>query len=266
VLVSLPEPYDFALSTRRFQASGPDLVHAFHDGCLYRFIAGREVRFAPAVGGVEVEPFDDAIRVGAEKLLGAQFDLSAFRAWAARDRVLAGLLPRLEGLRPPLLPDPFECLVSLITAQQVSLRSARAIRNRLVARYGRRGLRAVAFPSRAALADAHPEDLVALGFSRRKAEYVLELAAAPLDLAALGSSSDEEVRATLVSLRGLGPWTAEWFLARHLGRARAWPAGDLVLRKAAQLFYRMEVRQLGRRLAPFQNLSAHYLLAAFSMP
>lgn len=265
MLVSLPEPYDFELSTRRLHASGPELVHRFHEGSLYRFIAGREVRFTPARGGVEVAPFDAAIGVGAEKLLGAEFDLTAFGAWAAGDPVLAALLPRLAGLRPPLLPDAFECLVTSITAQQVSLRSARATRNRLVERYGRRGRRAVAFPSRAALAEARPEELVALGFSRRKAEYVLELASASIDLDALSSASDDQVRATLLSLRGLGPWTGEWFLARHLGRPRAWPAGDLVLRKAAQLFYRIDMRQLGQRLAPFQNLSAHYLLAAFGM-
>jgi 3-methyladenine DNA glycosylase/8-oxoguanine DNA glycosylase len=92
---------------------------------------------------------------------------------------------------------------------------------------------------------------------------VIGLARADLDLAALASASDEEVRAVLTSVRGLGPWSAEWFLARHLARPRAWPAGDLVLRKAADLFYGSEVRELGRRLDPFQNLSAQYLLSAF---
>ena len=76
----------------------------------------------------------------------------------------------------------------------------------------------------------------------------------------LAALPDDEVRATLVAVRGVGPWTAEWFLARHLGRPRAWPAGDLALRKAAALLYGLDVHELGRRLDPFQNLSAHYLL------
>jgi DNA-3-methyladenine glycosylase II len=81
-----------------------------------------------------------------------------------------------------------------------------------------------------------------------------------VDVDALSTRPNDEVRATLTALRGIGAWTAEWFLARHLGRPRAWPAGDLVLRKAASLLYGVGVDELGDRLDPFQNLSAHYLL------
>ena len=56
-----------------------------------------------------------------------------------------------------------------------------------------------------------------------------------------------------MAIRGLGPWTAEWFLARHLARPRAWPAGDLGLRKAAETFYGLGVHELGPRLDPFQK-------------
>jgi len=101
---------------------------------------------------------------------------------------------------------------------------------------------------------------VALGFSRRKAEYVVGLARSDLDLHALAALDDDEVRERITALRGLGAWTAEWFLARHLARPRAWPAGDLGLRKAARLLYGLDVNELGRRLDPFQNLSAGYLL------
>ena len=70
------------------------------------------------------------------------------------------------------------------------------------------------------------------------------------------------MKARLTAVRGLGEWTADWFLARHLARPRAWPAGDLGLRKAAAAFYGdLDVRALGERLDPFQNLAAHYLLA-----
>ena len=68
------------------------------------------------------------------------------------------------------------------------------------------------------------------------------------------------MKARLTALRGLGEWTADWFLARHLARPRAWPAGDLGLRKAVGAFYGLDVHELGHRLDPFQNLSAHYLL------
>ena len=78
----------------------------------------------------------------------------------------------------------------------------------------------------------------------------------------LAGLPDEEVKARLVTVRGLGEWTADWFLARHLARPRAWPAGDLALRKAVLAFYPEagDMRAFGERFDPFQNLTAHYLL------
>jgi DNA-3-methyladenine glycosylase II len=265
-LLALPQPYDFALSTERFRTFGPDLANLWHDGALHRVVGGRAVRIEAAPGGVDVEPANDAIRGAVSKLLGAEFELEPFRAWAAAQPVLSGTVPRLAGFRPPVLPDPFEALVTSITAQQVSLRSALAMRNRLIERFGVQAGHAYAFPTRERVAAASEAELFALGFSHRKAEYVLGLARAPLDLDSLHALDDDEVRARLTAIRGLGPWTAEWFLARHLARPRAWPAGDLVLRKAAETLYGVDVHELGRRLDPFQNLSAHYLLTGMRVP
>ena len=262
-LLKLPEPYDFELSTERYRAFGPDHANLWHEGGLHRVVDGREVRIEAAARGVEVEPLDAETEPAVRKLLGADFDLTSFYEFARGDPVLAPIAERLPGLRPPLAPDPFESLVTSITAQQVSLRAAFAIRNRLIDRYGRRGVRAVAFPTRARMAQADPEELVAVGFSRRKAEYVVGLARSDLDLEGLAAYGDDEVKARLMAERGLGEWTADWFLARHLARPRAWPAGDLGLRKAVAAFYGDgDVRAVGDRLAPFQNLAAHYLLTA----
>jgi DNA-3-methyladenine glycosylase II len=180
---------------------------------------------------------------------------------------LRELVPRLAGFRPPLAPDPYETIVTSITAQQVSLFSAFAVRNRMIERFGARGVHAFSFPSRDRMAAAGEEELTDLGFSRRKAEYVIGLARAELDFETLRNLPDDEVKATLTAIRGLGEWTADWFLARHLARPRAWPAGDLGLVKAVSAFYFgggkltiAEVRDFGARLDPFQNLAAHYLL------
>ena len=148
----------------------------------------------------------------------------------------------------------------------MSLRSASAVRSRLIERLGLRSGGTYAFPTRERVAAVTEQELVDVGFSRRKAEYVIGLARSPLDLDGLAAQPDEEVRARLTAVRGLGLWTAEWFLARHLARPRAWPAGDLSLRKAVDLFYRSDVQALGPRLEPFQNLAAHYLLTASRMP
>jgi DNA-3-methyladenine glycosylase II len=223
---------------------------------------GREVQIEPAPGGVAIEPGEAAVVDDVRRYLGAPFDLDGFAAFAATDPVLAGLVPALRGFRPPLVPEPFETLVTSITAQQISLRAALSIRNRLIKAFGERHDAAYAFPTKNRLARAKPEEIVAVGFSRRKAEYTVGLARTDLDLEALALRPDDEVKTALVALPGIGEWTAEWFLARHLGRPDAWPWGDLGLRKAVLHYYGedTDVRAFGARFSRYANLAAHYLL------
>ena len=263
----LPQPFDLELTTERFRAFGVDRTNVWHDGALHHVVGPREVRVSAAPGGVDVEPLDPVTEPVVRRLLGLPFDLGGFYAWAAGDSVLAPLVHRFAGFRPVLSLDPFEALVGAILAQQVSLFSASAIRNRLVERFGEQVGAAWAFPSRGRLAAARHDELLALGFSRAKADYVLGLARAELDLDALAALPDDEVKARLTALRGIGEWTADWFLARHLARPHAWPWGDLALRKAVAAFYgSVDVREAGTRFHPFQNLTAHYLLIASRVP
>ena len=269
-LVVLPDPYDFELSTERFRAFGPDLANLWYEGGVHRVVGGRELRIEAATGGVDVEPLDEETEPVARAMLGADFELDPFYAWAQGDEVLRKLVPRLAGLRPPLAPDPYEALVSAISAQQVSLFAAFAIRNRMVERFGVHGVHAYAFPTRERMAEASEQQLTELGFSRRKAEYVVGVARADVDFEALRNLPDDEVKTNLTAIRGLGEWSADWFLARHLARPRAWPAGDLGLVRAVSAFYFggrklsiAEVREAGARFDPFQNLTAHYLLTGY---
>jgi DNA-3-methyladenine glycosylase II len=268
VLLPVPQPYDFDLSLMRFRDFGSDGATVWHEGGIHRVVAGTEVRVEPAAGGVRVEPGSPETADGISRLLGLPFDLEPFHAWAAPQPVLGPIVERLAGFRPTLNPSPFEALVVAITTQQISLRAAAAIRGRFVRRFGVEHEVAWAFPSRERIATATPEEIVAIGFSRSKAAYVVGLARSELDLDALASLPDEEVGAALTALPGLGEWTADWFLARHLARPHAWPAGDLGVRKAVSTFYAdgrplsiKEVRAMGERFAPFQNLSAQFLLA-----
>jgi DNA-3-methyladenine glycosylase II len=272
VILALPEPYDFELSTSRFRDFGSDGATVWHDGGLHRVVAGQEVRVTAAEGGVALGPWSDEAAVEIARLLGAPFDLDAFRRWAEADPVLADVVSRLGGFRPTLSPQPFEALVVAITTQQISLRAAAAIRGNLVRRYGVAHEHAWEFPTRERVRELRPRHFTPLGFSRAKAEYVLELAHADLDLDGLALLGDDEVIAALTSIRGLGRWTADWYLARHLARPHAWPAGDLGLRKAVSTFYAggrplaiEEVRRMGERFAPFENLSAQFLLAGARM-
>lgn len=272
VLVEIPEPYDFELSTVRFREFGSDGATVWHENGLHRVVGGREVRIEPAQEGVRVEPGGEDVAAEVRHLLGLPFELDPFRSWAERDPVLRQLSRLLAGFRPPLVPTPFEALVVAITTQQISLRAAAAIRGRFVQRFGIRHERAWEFPRRERVARAEPNELTAVGFSRKKAEYVIGLARSEVDLDGFSALPDDDVISAITTLPGLGRWSADWFLARHLARPQAWPAGDLGVRKAVARFYAegrlptiQEVRAMGSRFAPFQNLSAHYLLAGARM-
>jgi len=272
MLLRIPEPYDFELSTSRFRDFGSDGATVLDEGGLHRVVAGQEVRIAAASGGVRIEPWSEAAADEVGRLLGVPFDLAAFRAWADEQSVLGPIVRGLGGFRPTLNPQPFEALVVAITTQQISLRAAAAIRGNLVRAYGVQHDVAWEFPTRERIRELRPRHFTPLGFSRAKAEYVLELAHCDLDLDGLHALDDDEVIGALTSVRGLGRWTADWFLARHLARPHAWPAGDLGVRKAVSTFYAAgrsltieEVRRMSERFAPFENLSAQFLLAGARM-
>ena len=267
-LLELPEPYAFELSTARYRAFGTDLANLWHEGGLHRVVDGREVRITEAPGGVDVQPLDAEIGPVVRRLLGAEFDLDVFYAFAATEPVLADSSTELRGLRPPIAVEPFESLVTSITAQQVSLHAAFAIRNRLIERFGVRAEHAYSFPTRERLAAAEPDELFALGFSHRKAEYATGLARSDLDLDALALLADDEVKAALTALprdrrvdgrlvprpsSGAAPRVAR-------GRPRRAQGGLALLRRRPRPDDD-EVRALGERFDPFQNLTAHYLLA-----
>jgi DNA-3-methyladenine glycosylase II len=284
-------PLHFALTLERYRLWGPDPANVYTDGALYRVarVGSRAVPFSLAATGpvgrptvrVEFTGSDTpetrtALRAEARRLLGLDADLAGFYTQAATDPVLAPLVPPLLGLRPSITPDAFEMLVGAISAQQVNLTFAFATRARLVRRFGTPhevgGVTVYAFPAPAAIAEADVATLRAMQFSTRKAEYLIALARAladgRLDLAGLSDAPDDVVIDRLTAQRGLGRWTAEWFLARGLGRPDVCPAGDLGVRRAVEaLCFRGRpcdtagVRRRALRWRPYRSLAVHYLLA-----
>jgi DNA-3-methyladenine glycosylase II len=177
--------------------------------------------------------------------------------------VLAATVAALSRVPAAARADPFEALVSSVTAQQVSLHRGLRGAQPFIDRFGEP--RELASPSHAgARRAATEEELTALGFSRRKAEYVLGLGAHELDFDALETLPDDEVKER--PDRAARPRRMERGLVpRPLSRRpHAWPAGDLGLRKAVLAFYpeTTDVRAAGVRFHPFENLSAHFLLLA----
>ena len=232
----------------------------------------------PGGGGADVER---AVTTEVRRLCGLDFDLPGFYRMAKGDPALAPLVEPLYGMRPTLAPTPLEMLVGSISAQQVNLSFAFACRARLVRRWGTPvatpGGDVYAFPTPPLLAAARLREYRALKFSTRKGEYIRDLARGvvrgTLDLDALTTAPSADVIATLTALRGLGRWTADWFLARCCGRGDVCPAGDLAVRKAFEHHYARRgrtlseeaIRRRSRVWGEHQNLAIHYLLAGMRL-
>ena len=165
---------------------------------------------------------------------------------------------------PPLRlrPAGFEGLAAIIVSQQVSTASAAAILGRL----------------RAALTPFEPATLLAVtdrelrgcGLSIQKIRALRSVAEAVLSgalpLADLSGMPAEEAVRLLVSVKGIGPWTADIFLLFCLGHADAWPAGDIALQEAARMVLKLERRpdaealnDIGERWRPHRGIAARLL-------
>ncbi|CAB4580435.1 MAG: DNA-3-methyladenine glycosylase 2 family protein [Actinobacteria bacterium] len=167
--------------------------------------------------------------------------------------------PRVISPQPP--ERYFEILVSSIIGQQLSVKAADTIEARL----------------RQAVQDLTPEglagqDLEVLrqqGLSYSKANYILGLADAfgtgVIDPHALAAMEPVEVTATLTTLKGIGPWTAEMFLIFGMGHPDIWSPGDLGLRKAVEAHFGVEKSssEVAQRWAPYRSYAALYLWEYF---
>jgi len=288
-------PLDVDATLSRYRLWGEDPTNCVTDGVFRRVLRHStalvpyEVRWSGPVEDVRLTiriPSSSSTAVTAavtaevRSLFGLDFDLPGFYRMAKADPALATLIEPLYGMRPTLAPTALEMLVGSITAQQINLSFAFACRARLIRRYGTAveiGRATVwAFPDAAALARARVRDLRALKYSTRKAEYIRDLAraveAGTLDVVALAAAANDDVVAQLTMLRGLGRWTADWFLARCCGRGDICPAGDLAVRKAFDHYYGRgrtlsedAIRKRARAWGPYQNLAVHYLLAGMRL-
>ncbi|MBB3225473.1 AraC family transcriptional regulator of adaptative response / DNA-3-methyladenine glycosylase II [Luteibacter sp. Sphag1AF] len=170
------------------------------------------------------------------------FDLDADPAMVAAtfedDPVLGPAVRRRPGLRLPGGWDGFEIAVRAILGQQVSVAAARTLATRLVDRYGQRiepsplpGLDRL-FPEPAVLADV---DLRDIGLTTGRAATINTVAAAVRD-GRVDFRTDrtlDELVALWTALPGIGDWTAQYLAMRALGHPDAFPAADLILRRAA---------------------------------
>jgi DNA-3-methyladenine glycosylase II len=190
----------------------------------------------------------------------------ACRHLAKRDRVLKKLIPKFGEARLRSRGDAFTTLARSIVGQQISVKAAQSVWERLVLTVG--GETTLLKPS-AVQAVAVPQ-LREAGLSARKAEYLLDLAGHFADgrvhVTRWQQMDDEAIIAELIAIRGIGRWTAEMFLIFHLMRPNVLPLDDLGLFKGISVNYfsgepvsRAEAREVADAWAPFRSVATWYI-------
>jgi DNA-3-methyladenine glycosylase II len=188
--------------------------------------------------------------------------LHAVRILSRRDPDLARVVRRFGA--PPMWQREagFSTLLHIILEQQVSLASAKAAHNKLL------DAASPLTPQR--FLELDDVQLKTIGFSRQKTAYGRHLSQSiiegNLDLGALASMNDAEVRTELVKVKGIGQWTADVYLLMVLRRPDIWPIGDLALATAAQSVKRLRSRptpekleQIGKAWRPWRAVAARIL-------
>ena len=185
---------------------------------------------------------------------------------ARRDRVMKRLIPRFGEARLHSRGDAFTTLARSIVGQQISVKAAQSVWERLVALLGAPSTRVAPAMFEAMAASALRE----AGLSVRKAEYLLDLAqhfsSGAVHVQQWRQMDDEAIIEELVAIRGIGRWTAEMFLICHLMRPNVLPLDDLGLLRGISLSYfsgepvsRAEAREVGDAWAPYRSVATWYI-------
>lgn len=191
----------------------------------------------------------------------------AVRHLRASDPRMAALIDRIGPCTMTVsgAPDPFRALLRSIVYQQLSGKAAKTIHDRVLATFPRRT------PKPDLLLKLSDETLRGAGLSRSKVTAVRDLASRVLDgyvptTRRLRNMSDDEIRATLTQVRGVGPWTVEMYLMFWLGRPDILPIGDLGVQKGFKVGWNKRklptpaaLGRHGRRWAPYRTAAAWYL-------
>ena len=257
--IPLPKEFSFAQNLAHLSTAPNECLYSIGPNVIRKAIsAGSKIFVTEVTGSLdrrmmyaafpgEAQPDTTEEREAVAGYIREWFDLSRdlapFYELAARDPLLQGPIENYYGLRCMGIPDLFEGLCWGILGQQINLAYAYTLKRRLVEAYGRsadvNGIVYYVFPEPSVIAALTPEDMDGLGLSQKKREYLIGVARLFTDgelskpmLLQLGDHASIEKK--LVSIRGIGPWTANYVLMKSLRFPTAFPIDDVGLHNAVK--------------------------------
>lgn len=291
IKLSVPQPFSYTETLGYLSRSPNECMYRIHNDKLYCHIPVTDEGTGPVVeisgeqeGSLVVTCLQEDLPSKASRDMVAGYvrewfdletDLAPFYEMAAGDALLNKVVRRFYGLRLAGIPALFEALSWGIIGQQINLAFAYTLKRRLVESFGKHvewdGVKYWSFPSPSVIAELKVEDLTRLQLTARKSEYLIGTARLMAEgnltkKQLLEAGSCEEAERLLVSIRGIGPWTANYVLMRCLRFPSAFPIADVGLHNAIrELLGRPskpsidEIRKLASTWAGWEAYATFYL-------
>jgi len=294
LIIKPTPPFDFNLSAKIF-SDGDKQIRKYENGKYWQVIRANNklIHIAiKAMGTVDKPRLSVELKSGEEisnnhkkmakeivcSLFDLNFDLKPFYEDVGNDEVMSKLVRKLRGLKSGTTPTVFEALVCSIIEQQISLKVALGMEEKLIKTFGDI-LRIddetyYAFPTPQRLASATIEQLRKCGLSTKKAEYIRDtsnlIVEGKLDLEKFkGYEDPREIIDELCKIRGVGVWTAELTMVRGMHKLEAIPADDIGLRRYISHYYCNdrkisceEARRIAEKWGKWKGLASFYLIMA----
>ncbi|MGE5181580.1 MAG: AlkA N-terminal domain-containing protein [Acidobacteriota bacterium] len=226
--------------------------------------AALELAIAPALLPVLMP-----LRARVRRMFDLDAHPDAIAAALGRDRALAAMVRARPGLRVPGAIDPFEAAVRALLGQQVSVAAATTLAGRFAAQLGHEvgsGELRYRFPTPREVVAAGPERIVKLGMPMARANAIHGLASAIVggNVQLDGPCELDAIVASLVALRGIGPWTAHYLAMRALHLPDAFPAADLGIQKALERAGARAAEERAEAWRPFRSYAVMHLWTQLS--
>ncbi len=207
------------------------------------------------------------------RMLGLNNEVTAFETRMGKHQRFASLIVKRRGLRVPTIPTGFDGLCWAVIGQQVNVKFAGALRREILNLAGEKIGDMRTHPTPEKVADVGAARLAKLRYSRAKAEYLVgtakEIAEGRLDIEGLPDMSAIAAEKKLMSIRGIGKWTARYTMLRG-GFADAAPAGDSALATVLQRVHKLDerpdaehVETLMQEFTPHRSLATMHLWASY---
>lgn len=246
--------FNFAECLQFLSRSPRECMHQVREQSVYKLLAPEEspvlikisedVKQQALVAEVLYGEVSDKgvayIRDFLNKWMHLDGQLNDFYSFAATDKLLGPLTKEFNGMRIVGIPDLFEAITWTITGQQINLSFAYTLKQRLIQAFGyvleEGGYTYYLYPHPAVIATLQPEDLTVMQFSRSKAAALIRvaklMAAGELTADIIKQLPYEQARETLVAIKGIGNWSANYVLMKFAQHPQALPLEDAGLHNA----------------------------------